>query len=313
MQPLSETWQALKQLDAASIPAPLRTKLAELWSRDALLEHASVASFSKFSLHLMAVAAPPVLLDAAHRAALDEVQHARLCFALASAYAGEPLGPGPLPLEGDLLGPLDLPSITAAAVREGCVGETIASLEAAEAHSIAVVPAPREALSTIADDEARHAELAWRFVRWALDQNDDATVRAVSQAFREALAQPAPLAGASDPLGPQLAEHGRIDETQRVRLWHEGLHEVVAPAARALLGGALLARAGVNGAPSLRATSRGRRRAARCPSAPRRRGRWCRRGRADRRRSGPSRPRARRRTARRGQAPASSPCRARGR
>ncbi len=239
MQPLSETWVALQQLDAPSIEPGLRRRLAELWSRDALLEHASVASFSKFSLHLMAVAAPPALLDAAHRAALDEVQHARLCFALASAYAGEPLGPGPLPLEGDLLGKLDLPSIAAAAVQEGCVGETLASLEAAEAHALATVPAPREALSTIADDEARHAELAWRFIRWALDQNDDATVGAVIRAFREALAAPPPAVGANDPLAGALAEHGRIAESDRVRLWREGLHDVVAPAARALFGGLL--------------------------------------------------------------------------
>lgn len=236
MQPLSETWEALRNLSPTDLPPALRSRLAELWARDALLEHASVASFSKFSLHLMAVAAPPALLDASHRAALDEIQHARLCFALASAYAGEPLGPGPLPLEGDLLGPLDLASITAAAVREGCVGETIASLEASEAHEIAQAPAPREALSQIAEDEARHAELAWRFVRWSLDQNDPATHQAVVRAFQEALRAPPPAAVPADPLDEALVHHGRLPESQRGRLWHQGLFEVVKPAAEALLG-----------------------------------------------------------------------------
>lgn len=236
MRPLSETWEALRELAPASLPSSLRTRLAELWARDALLEHASVASFSKFSLHLMAVAAPPALLDEAHRAALDEIQHARLCFALASAYAGDPLGPGPLPLEGDLLGPLDLPTITAAAVREGCIGETLASLEAAEAHELARAAAPREALGTIAEDEARHAELAWRFVRWSLDQRDDATAAAVERAFREALRGPGPAEAPEDPLDDALAHHGRLSERARGRLWHQGLFEVVKPAAEALLG-----------------------------------------------------------------------------
>ena len=239
MRPLSETWEALRSLDAASLPPALRSRLAELWARDALMEHASVASFSKFSLHLMAVAAPPALLDDAHRAALDEIQHARLCFALASVYAGDPLGPGPLPLEGDLLGPLDLPSITAAAVREGCIGETLAALEAAEAHEMASPGAPREALGTIAEDEARHAELAWKFVRWALDRGQPGTREAVSRAFLEAFRAPPPPEVDADPMEELLARHGRLSERLRNQLWRRGLVEVVKPAAEALLGQAL--------------------------------------------------------------------------
>ena len=45
----------------------LRRRLAELWSQDALLEHASIASFSRFALQLLAVAAPPALVAGAHR------------------------------------------------------------------------------------------------------------------------------------------------------------------------------------------------------------------------------------------------------
>jgi hypothetical protein len=229
-------WAALEALGAAQIDPPLRQRLAELWARDALFEHASVASFSRFSLHLMAVAAPPELLDGAHRAALDEIRHARLCFALASTYAGEPLGPGPLPLEGDLLGPLDLPSIAAAAVREGCVGETLASLEAATAHELASVDAPREALSVITEDEARHAELAWKFVKWALDEGDAATRAAIEQAFLESLSAPPPPAAAVDPLDLALASHGRLSDERKRAVLIEGLSEVVRPAAEALLG-----------------------------------------------------------------------------
>jgi hypothetical protein len=228
-------WVALRSLDPDSMAPALRRRVAEAWARDALFEHASVASFSRFSLHLLAVAAPPDLVDDAHSAARDEIQHARLCFALASAYAGEPLGPGPLPLEGDILGALDLPSIAAATVREGCVGETLASLEAATALEHATVPAAREALTVITEDEARHAELAWRFVRWALDVGDDAVRAAVKAAFDEALTAPPPAPAADDPLDADLLAHGRLSDSRRQAVMREGLTEVVRPAVDALL------------------------------------------------------------------------------
>lgn len=50
---------------------------SEWWSLAAQQEHASIASFSKFSLELMAVGAPAALLVRAHEAALDEINHAR--------------------------------------------------------------------------------------------------------------------------------------------------------------------------------------------------------------------------------------------
>ena len=228
-------WASLRDLDVASLDPALRTRLAEAWARDALFEHASVASFSRFSLHLLAVAAPPELVDDAHSAARDEIRHARMCFALASAYAGEPLGPGPLPLEGDLLGPLDLASIAVATVREGCVGETLASLEAATAHELATVVPVKEALAIITEDEARHAELAWRFVRWALDEGGPEVRAAVRAAFESALAAPRPHDAPVDPLDAALAAHGRLSDARKQAVLREGMDEVVRPAVDALL------------------------------------------------------------------------------
>jgi hypothetical protein len=46
-------------------------------------EHASVAAFSKFILGLMAIGAPPHLLQWVHRASLQEIDHARLCVMIA--------------------------------------------------------------------------------------------------------------------------------------------------------------------------------------------------------------------------------------
>src|SRR5262245_23198851 len=81
---------------ARALPAEVRHILSEEWSLAARFEHASIASFNKFSLELLAVGAPGTLVAAANRAALQEVEHAQACFAAASAYAGRGIGPGPL-------------------------------------------------------------------------------------------------------------------------------------------------------------------------------------------------------------------------
>ena len=104
------------------------------------MEHASIASFNRFSLQLLAVGAPPELVEASQRAALDEIEHARIAFALASKYGTTPVGPSSLDLAGDTLGQLDLASVTASTVEEGCVGETLAALEAEAARDAARAP-----------------------------------------------------------------------------------------------------------------------------------------------------------------------------
>ena len=53
-----------------------RQRAAEAWAREGALEHASVASFARFALELMALAAPAQLVEAALEAARDEVRHA---------------------------------------------------------------------------------------------------------------------------------------------------------------------------------------------------------------------------------------------
>jgi len=140
-----------------------RRALALAWLDDARLEHASVASFARFTLDLLALGAPADLVADAQRAAADEVRHAQRCFSLATRYHGEALGPGPLAVDGSI-GATTLVDAAVAAVREGCVGETTASLSAAAQLDRASDTKVRVTLTAIAEDEARHAELAWRFV-----------------------------------------------------------------------------------------------------------------------------------------------------
>ena len=62
------------------------------------------------------------------------------------------------------------------------------ALVAAHARDRATDGATRAALARIAEDEARHAELAWRFVSWALATGDVEVRAAVSAAFERGLA-----------------------------------------------------------------------------------------------------------------------------
>lgn len=224
----------------SSAPEPTdaeRAHLAAAWLHAAHQEHASIASFSRFSLELLAFGAPPELVAAAHSAALDEIGHARACFGLASRHAGEPLGPGALPLPAALPVARSLAEVAAATVEEGCVGETLAALFAAEQRAAASDPEVCAALETIAREEARHAELGWAAVRWALAAGGEPVRRAVEAAFRRAIARVA--TSLPDDLPPSvrpevLAAHGRLPLPVYKKVSTLAIAEVILPCARAM-------------------------------------------------------------------------------
>ncbi|MGK4003828.1 ferritin-like domain-containing protein [Sorangium sp. So ce1036] len=236
------------RLDALS--AGQRAALAEHWTRAALLEHASIAAFARFALQLLSLGAPPGLVAATQAAMGDEAEHARLCFELASAFGGRDVGPGPLAIDG-ALGGADAREILVTAVREGCIGETVAAIEAAEAALHATDPAVRRALEKIAEDESRHAELAFRFAAWAIER-DPALASVLLEEIASATG--APAAGEAEDGGPLLG-FGVLSPWQRRAIRERALSQVVAPCARALLA---------------RASHGGGRRAPRPPAGPRR-------------------------------------------
>jgi hypothetical protein len=161
--------------------------LARHWTDTARMEHASIAAFARFSLQLLSLGAPASLLEATHRALEDETRHARLAFGLASRFRGQPVGPGPLSLEGAMDDGC-LEAIVVGAVVEGCIGETLASLEAAEALALARDPEVVATLEGVHADERRHAELSWQFVRWAMATFGAPVTGWVERAFDAGLA-----------------------------------------------------------------------------------------------------------------------------
>jgi len=153
--------------DASALTPLERAQLAAHWARLGQLEHASIAAFARFNLQLLSLGAPSRLVEACNRALADETAHARSCFALASSYGGAAVGPTRLDIE-HCFEEASLVEIARLVLREGCLGETVASLEALAAADLASAPTVKQALERIARDELSHAELAFQFLRWAL-------------------------------------------------------------------------------------------------------------------------------------------------
>jgi hypothetical protein len=158
----------LRVPNVARLTRAQRDALGLWWSNVGLMEHASIAAFARFTLQLLQLGAPPEFVELSQRALADETTHAKLAFSLAGAYLGRAVGPGVLPA-ANALEPTALCDVLRLAVREGCIGETVAALEAGHALSHCTVPEVRAVLVRIAHDENAHSDLAWRFVRWALD------------------------------------------------------------------------------------------------------------------------------------------------
>jgi hypothetical protein len=220
------------------MPSAVRARIAQDWLEDARMEHASVAAFARFSLELLAFAAPAELVAQAQRAGLDEVAHARACFTLAQRYSGVACGPARLDLTG--LSPASaLTDAVSCAFLEGCVGETQAALQAERALQVVSDEPARSVLARIARDEARHALLAWQFVAWAV-REDAACIPAIEAALARALsdAPRAALDREHSDMQAHLHAAGRLTARERVVVARDALSEVIIPCTRALLSAA---------------------------------------------------------------------------
>jgi hypothetical protein len=223
-----DEWIAHAEPEVASLSPEDRAELAREWLIEARAEHASIAAFSALSLDLMAQGAPPTLVDRAHRAAIDEVVHARLCFGLASAYAGKDLSPGPFPGLRERPGPTgdEVARLAVESLQDGCLVEGFAARVAREAAQEATDPAVRATLAVIARDEARHVQLAWDVLEWCLERGAGA---AVEHALRGLPQHPSLVAVASGER-PALVAHGRFGRERFEEIFRETREEVIARA-----------------------------------------------------------------------------------
>lgn len=168
---LGKGWASRMEIDVRALDRPTRRRLGEAWLEDARAEHASVASFAHLSLDLLALGAPPHLLERTQRAALDEIEHARLCFGVAAAYLGVELEPARFDWATSRahLPRVTHESVAIASVADGLLGEGLAArVAAARARHVRDRNVAR-VLRRIARDEARHAALASDIVRHCVE------------------------------------------------------------------------------------------------------------------------------------------------
>ena len=142
------------------------------WLQQAEAEHASVASFARHTLQLMSLGAPSELLIASQAASIDEIKHAKMCYSLASIFINTDISPESLDVE-ESLGDLDVKSIIKSVIREGCIEETLAAIEAHFRANHSEDLEIKQVLNEIAEDEMKHAQLAWDTIAWISKQYPD--------------------------------------------------------------------------------------------------------------------------------------------
>lgn len=217
----SKEWARGERPVVTSLNATTREVLAALWLQDAQKEYGSVPAFSRIGWQLAGLGAPAELAERAYKAALQEIDHARRCFALVEAYAGKPTGVMPMPeLLADQPGMKSLSDgfiqVAKDSLLDGCLIEDLNADAAAYARDRAKEPAVLGVLDQIAREEREHADLAWSILEFCVERGGEPVRRAIAEElerlpstgpipYDDALA---PKVDASD--ASQLEAHGRV-------------------------------------------------------------------------------------------------------
>ncbi|MDQ3338966.1 MAG: hypothetical protein M4D80_27700 [Myxococcota bacterium] len=197
----------LRDDDTAVLPGvatlgECRDAVAVAWIEDARAEYASIWAFERMAAELRVARAPEALIHAARRAAADEARHVALC----SRLAGTPFHL--LPLEEKYAAPRwahrsteVLTTLAREAWIDGCLGEGVAAAQAASA-ALSARHFASEAQHTIAEDERRHAELAWAILEWAWREGDTRVRDVIIASTRSEPELPA--------MGPELGDREQL-------------------------------------------------------------------------------------------------------
>ena len=168
--------------------AELRKEVIAHWKKAAQEEHASIASFSRLTMQLMSIGAPPALISSSIRAQGDELSHAKACLHVVSLLSGTAYGFDSLEIAGHTTKEPTKRQVLMDSIIEGCVNETLAAAEAAYLAENAVHPKIRKVLAAIAKDEEQHAALGWGIVAWILKE-DPSLVSTAQEVFAQVAQQ----------------------------------------------------------------------------------------------------------------------------
>ena len=145
----------------------------QMWTKRALSEYASIGTFYKFSLQLMSIAAPLWMLQLSNQAGLDEIKHTQISFDILNMYNMNKLESciiyDRFPIHTfDIIGN-DWNEISKDTAIGGCIGETISALSMIKQGRETYDNIVHDIVIEIANDEVRHAALAWIAVKWMID------------------------------------------------------------------------------------------------------------------------------------------------
>lgn len=228
-------WAQGPRPETSDLDEATREALEILWLQDARGEHASIPAFSRISWQLAAIGAPSELIEWAHKAALEEIKHARMCFALAEGYGGRTYYVQPIPEM--FQGGLDLANdpirvITTETIFDGCLMEGFFANVASVAATQCEEPATLAALKQIADEEKSHAAFSWAVLKWLLGQHPTKVKVIIQNAYHELENYNRPNAVGKeqkykiDKANPKLLlKHGRLPDEQWQKIWNDHLRK----------------------------------------------------------------------------------------
>lgn len=232
-------WAERRVIDP-NLSTSAREALAAAWLRTACDQHASVSAYAKIAVHLVTLGAPRELLEACHRAALDELDLARRSFSLASVYVGRAFGPGPIEAllrpERDARDPTALlHRLALETLEDGCLGEALGAELAREGLLHAFDEDVKLTLGAMAHIDAAHAELAWRILYWCCTAGDRALRAAVRAKLDELprMIMPIRIDGR---IAGELYRHGVVAPDRKRQLFIEVRQDLAARAVRILDG-----------------------------------------------------------------------------
>jgi hypothetical protein len=184
-------------------------EVGTFFARAARMEAASVPAFAQLAAELAAHGGRAPLIRRARRAMGEEARHFRSTARLAARFGAR----APLPrVQAMPVRPLE--EVAAENAVEGCINETYAALIALHQAAASRDRRVRAAMTAIAADELRHADLSWAIDGWCRAQLSPAARRRVDQ--RRADAREALVASAAgDPASPALRHWAGLPDGER--------------------------------------------------------------------------------------------------
>jgi hypothetical protein len=218
---------ALPEASALDAPESLAGTLARCWLDAGVAAHAARAAQAEFAARLLRLEAPPPLRHGAARALLDEAAISAACLDLARRYGAAEVALAPIP-KRELPADGGRNELVLGTLRRGCIAATVESCCAREALEHCQEAAAREVLLQLEHGRARSAQLAWRFLSWALRGTSAELADQVRVAVLTALGTQSTPPRLS-PSERQLSRHGILGGAQRFIIEQRVLREVVLP------------------------------------------------------------------------------------